>query len=75
MIIFNLKLDKGKYILIELVKKGDVLIENYVFGVMDIFGVGVDVLMGVNLCFVYVLVIGYGFFGFEWDSFVMDIIV
>ena len=47
-ITLNLKTEEGKKILLELVKKADILLENYRPGVMDKLGVGYEVLHEVN---------------------------
>ena len=47
-ITLNLKSERGKALLIELVKKGDVLLENYAPGVMEKLGIGADVLLAAN---------------------------
>ncbi len=74
-ITLNLKTEKGKHLLIELAKKGDVLIENYAPGVLDKLGVGADALMSANPRLVYASATGYGLSGPERDSLAMDITV
>ena len=56
----NLKKEEGKEILKELVKKVDVLVENYRGGVMNKLGLGYDVLKEINPKLVYVAISGYG---------------
>ena len=47
-ITLNLKEEEGKKLFLEMVKKADVVVENYRPGVMDKLGVGYDVLKEVN---------------------------
>ena len=47
-ITLNLKAKEGKKMFLEMVKKADVVVENYRPGVMDKLGVGYDVLKEVN---------------------------
>lgn len=61
-ITLDLKKPEGKKILLELVKKADVLIENYRPGVMDKLGLGYDVLKEVNEQLIYAAVSGFGCF-------------
>ena len=47
-ITLNLKSEEGKKLFLEMVKKADVVVENYRPGVMDKLGVGYDVTPGVS---------------------------
>lgn len=62
-ITLNMKDPKGKEILKKLVKKADVLIENFRPGVMDKLGLGYDVLKEVNPQLVYLEISGFGSYG------------
>lgn len=62
-ITLNMKDPKGKEILKELVKKADVLIENFRPGVMDKLGLGYDVLKEINPQLVYLEISGFGGYG------------
>lgn len=62
-ITLNMKTEEGKTILKELVKKADVLVENFRPGVMDKLGLGYDVLKEVNPRLVYVEISGFGGYG------------
>lgn len=62
-ITLDMKSDGGKQILKELVKKADVLIENFRPGVMDKMGLGYDVLKEINPQLVYVEISGFGSYG------------
>ena len=62
-ITLNLKAPEGKEIFKELVKKADVLIENYRPGTMEKLGLGYDVLKEVNPKLVYGAVSGFGHTG------------
>lgn len=62
-ITLNLKDPEAKKIFLELVKKADVVIENYRPGTMDKLGLGYDVLKEVNPGIIYGSVSGFGHTG------------
>ena len=62
-ITLNLKEPEGKEIFKELVKKADVIIENYRPGTMEKLGLGYDVLKEVNPRIIYGAVSGFGHTG------------
>lgn len=62
-VTLNLKKPKGKEIFLELVKKADIVVENYRPGVMDRLGIGYDVLKEVNDQIIYAAVSGFGSYG------------
>lgn len=62
-ITLNLKSQKGKELLMKLVEKADVLIENYRPGVMERLGLGYDVLKKINDRLIYASVTGFGTYG------------
>lgn len=62
-ITLNLKSPEGKKIFLELIKKADVLLENYRPGVLDRLGLGYDVLKKVNAKLIYAAVSGFGSYG------------
>ena len=62
-ITLNLKSEEGKKIFLDMVKKADVVVENYRPGVMDKLGVGYDVLKEVNDKIIYAAVSGFGCYG------------
>jgi len=59
-ITLNLKHEEGRRIFLELVKKSDVLIENFRPGTMDRLGVGYEVLKEVNPRLVFASISGFG---------------
>ena len=59
----TLNMKKGKEIFLELVKKADILLENYRPGTMEKLGVGYDVLKEVNPKLVYGCISGFGHYG------------
>lgn len=59
----NLKASEGKAIFLELVKKADVVLENYRPGTMEKLGLGYDVLKEVNPGIIYGSVSGFGHTG------------
>ena len=62
-ITLNLKASEGKAMFLEMVKKADVVVENYRPGVMDKLGLGYDVLKEVNDQIIYAAVSGFGCYG------------
>lgn len=59
----NLKSPKGKQIFKDLVKKADVVLENYRPGTMTKLGLGYDVLSEINPGIIYAAVSGFGQYG------------
>lgn len=62
-ITLNLKTEEGKDILRELVKKSDILIENFRPGTMEKLGLGYEELKKINPALVYGCVSGFGHYG------------
>ena len=62
-VTLNLKDPKGKELFLAMVKKADVVVENYRPGVMDKLGVGYDVLKEANDRIIYAAVSGFGSYG------------
>ena len=62
-VTLNLKNEDGKRIFKEMVKKADVVVENYRPGVMDRLGLGYEELSKVNPQIIYAAVSGFGFYG------------
>jgi len=56
----NLRTQKGKEIFIDLVKKGDVVVENFGPGIMEKLGLGYEILREVNPRIIYCSIKGYG---------------
>ncbi len=71
-ITLNLKTDKGRALLQEMVAKADVLLENFSPGTMDDLGVGYDVLKAINPRLVYATGTGFGITGPDRDNLAMD---
>lgn len=59
----TLNLKKGKDVFFDLVRKSDILIENYRPGTMEKLGIGYDVLKEINPKLVYGCVSGFGHYG------------
>lgn len=59
-VTLNLKSEEGKALFRELVRKADVLIENYRPGVMDRLGLGYDKLKEINPRLIYGAITGFG---------------
>lgn len=59
----TLNLKKGKHVFLELVKKADILIENYRPGTMEKLGLGYEELRKVNPRLVYGCISGFGHYG------------
>lgn len=62
-ITLNLKTDKGKQILKDLVKKCDVIVENFRPGTMEKLGLGYEVLKEINPRLIYAASSGFGHTG------------
>ncbi|MCI8453884.1 MAG: CoA transferase [Lachnospiraceae bacterium] len=62
-ITLNLKAPEGKELFRRLVKKADVVIENYRPGVMDKLGLGYDALQEINPGIIYAAISGFGCYG------------
>lgn len=62
-ISLNLKSEKGKKILLDLVKKFDVIIENFRPGTMEKLGLGYDIIKEVNPKIIYAASSGFGHSG------------
>jgi CoA:oxalate CoA-transferase len=59
-ITLNLKVEKGRQICLELVKKVDVLVENFSPGTMDKLGLGSETLLKLNPGLIYASISAYG---------------
>ena len=59
-IVINFKTERGRQLLIELVKTADVLVENFAPGVMTRLGLGPEVLLKVNPRLIYAGASGFG---------------
>lgn len=62
-ITLNLKAEKGRELFLEMVKKADVVVENYRPGTMEKLGLGYETLREINPKLIYVAVSGYGHTG------------
>lgn len=62
-ITLNLKHEKGKQILTELIRHADVLVENFKVGTLEKLGLGYDVLKAVNPKLIYASISGFGLTG------------
>ena len=62
-ITINLKEEKGKTLLLELLKKVDIVIENFRPGTMERLGLGYDVLKTINPRIIYAACSGFGHTG------------
>ena len=62
-ITLNLKSEKGREIFRDLVKKSDIVIENFRPGVMEKLGLGYETLQEINPAIIYGAVSGFGHYG------------
>ena len=62
-ITLNLKTEEGKEVFRDLVRKSDVVVENYRPGVMDKLGLGYEELKKINPGIIYASVSGFGHYG------------
>jgi crotonobetainyl-CoA:carnitine CoA-transferase CaiB-like acyl-CoA transferase len=74
-ITLNLKSAEGRGLLMKLVERADVLLENFAPGVMDTLGVGWDVLHAINPRLIYASGSGFGLSGPDRDALAMDLTV
>jgi CoA:oxalate CoA-transferase len=74
-VVIDLKQPEGKALFIQLVRKADVLVENFAAGVMDRLGLGWDVLRRENPRLVYGSGTGFGLTGPYRDLPAMDLTV
>jgi len=71
-ITLNLKTARGRELLLEMARRGDVLLENFAPGTMDGLGVGYDVLAAANPRLIYATGSGFGISGPDRDNLAMD---
>jgi len=74
-ITLNLKDERGQALLKDMVRRADVLLENFTPDVMTKFGVGWPVLRELNPRLIYASGTGYGLTGPDRDSMAMDLTV
>ncbi|HEX4504263.1 MAG TPA: CoA transferase [Alphaproteobacteria bacterium] len=74
-VTLNLKTARGRDLLIDMVRRADMLVENFAPGTMDRLGVGWDVLSAANPRLVYGSSSGYGLSGPNRDYPAMDLTV
>lgn len=74
-ISLDLKQPRGRELLLRLVERADVLIENFAPGTMEDLGLGADVLLAANPRLVYGAATGYGIDGPASDQLAMDVTV
>ena len=74
-ITVNLKTEAGRELFRDLVRKADILIENFAPGVMDKLGVGAEELLKINPRLVYAAGSGYGATGPYRNFLAMDLTV
>ena len=74
-ITLNLKSAEGRELLFEMVRRADVLLENFAPGTMDDLGVGWDVVREINPRLIYATGTGFGISGPDRDTLAMDLTV
>jgi formyl-CoA transferase len=62
-VTLNLKSERGRQIFIDLVKRVDIVSENFTLGTMEGFGLGFDRLREINPRLIYLTVKGFGTYG------------
>lgn len=74
-VTLNLKHERGRALLFEMVKRADVLLENFSPGTLDELGVGWAVLHALNPRLVYATGTGFGISGPDRDNLAMDLTI
>ena len=74
-VTLNLKHPRGRELLFEMVRRADVLLENFSPGTMDGLGVGWSVLREINPRLVYATGTGFGISGPDRDNLAMDLTI
>ena len=74
-VTLNLKHQRGRELLFEMVRRADVLLENFSPGTMDDLGVGWSVLREINPRLVYATGTGFGISGPDRDNLAMDLTI
>lgn len=74
-ITLNLKAEQDKKALMELVKKADILVENYKPGTMDRMGLGYSILSKINPKLIYCAISGFGATGPYRERGALDMVI
>ncbi len=74
-VTLNLKTESGRNLFKELIKRADIVVENFAPGVMDRLGVGWSVLHEINPRLIYGSGTGYGLSGPDRDNLAMDVTI
>jgi CoA:oxalate CoA-transferase len=74
-VTLNLKTERGRELFREMVKRSDILLENFAPGAMDSLGLGFSVLHELNPRLIYASGTGYGLSGPDRDRLAMDVTV
>ena len=74
-VTLNLKHPRGRELLFEMVRRADVLLENFSPGTMDDLGVGWSVLREINPRLIYATGTGFGISGPDRDNLAMDLTI
>jgi CoA:oxalate CoA-transferase len=74
-VTLNLKHPRGRDLLFEMVRRADVLLENFSPGTMDDLGVGWSVLREINPRLIYATGTGFGISGPDRDNLAMDLTI
>ena len=74
-VTLNLKSEKGRDLLREMVRRADILVENFAPGVMDRLGIGAEALHAINPRLIYGSSSGYGTDGPYRDYPAMDLVM
>jgi CoA:oxalate CoA-transferase len=74
-VTLNLKHPRGRELLFEMVKRADVLLENFSPGTMDDLGIGWSVLREKNPRLIYATGTGFGISGPDRDNLAMDLTI
>ncbi len=74
-VTLNLKEELDKKVLLKMVEKADVIIENFKPGTMERMGLGYDVIKAVNPKIIYMAISGFGYTGPYKDRGALDMVI
>lgn len=74
-ITLNLKAEKDKKVLLELIQKADILVENFKPGTMQRMGLGYDIISAANPQIIHMAISGFGYTGPYKERGALDMVI